>query len=688
MPQSSKLDHALAAAAMGVRVFRIRPCPHEGACSVKSCGKKPLKTGWQQEATSAPDQIRELWRKEPQANIGWAMGHGFAAIDVDTKDGKPGVESLFRMQLEHGDFPDTLTNQTPTGGRHLVFRADTDYSNSVGLAPGLDVRSKGGYIVGPGSTIAGKNYHLINAAPPVHIPVWFNHVAAKPLKKQDSAPLTDQDTQAAIDNAIRFLTKEAPLAIEFDGGDLTTVKVAMRLRDLAISEPQAFDLMLDNWNARCEPPWDPEELERKVANAYQYAKKQPGNADPNADFEPIEPPADAFPTPFDIDDRAGLKGPDWVVGRIAAREYMSMLVAPGGVGKTNLALAVSYAGATGRGEIIDMEVRRPINVWVLNAEDSKDDMRRRMIAAADLHKITNKDTQGRLYVDSAQQARVTVAKSKDGKVQVIHHEKLIDACKSRKIDLLILDPLINFHGCSENSNDEMGQVADLIRRIGWEAGCAVLLIHHSRKRDKATGAGMQGDEESSRGAKAITDAARIVMTVYTMTEKEAQHHGIPPEERLSYFRLDGGKNNLTARTGQPRWYRNVGVEVVPSDGGEPFETSACTPVSLTAVSVAETGADLARAILRVRVDGETAIKARDAAARLIACDAMFTGKDVKAVTMRMVRQVGAAGVVADGMRVAYEAAEGSRRPAFIRLSPVKGEATDDDKGLQGEGVFG
>jgi len=79
----------------------------------------------------------------------------------------------------------------------------------------------------------------------------------------------------------------APTATEGAGGDAGTFKVAAHLKDLGCTADQALDLMIP-WNERCSPPWNPEELETKIHNAFKYGKDPIGVAAPEAVFPPIE----------------------------------------------------------------------------------------------------------------------------------------------------------------------------------------------------------------------------------------------------------------------------------------------------------------------------------------------------------------------------------------------------------------
>jgi hypothetical protein len=133
------------------------------------------------DATTDPARIRALFALAP-----WATGYGIACgqapyhligLDLDVKHGFDGVAALQALAGTHQfAIPETTTVLTPSGGRHLWLTAPGPVPNSVGrLAPGIDVRGSGGYVVGPGSrTVAGHyllapgtRQHTLAEAPPV-----------------------------------------------------------------------------------------------------------------------------------------------------------------------------------------------------------------------------------------------------------------------------------------------------------------------------------------------------------------------------------------------------------------------------------------------------------------------------------------------------------------------------------------
>lgn len=289
---------ALALASMGFWVFPISP------------GKKspPLMTGWQEAATCEADHVTALWLECPTANIGIYTGkfrtnEALIVIDVDCKEGRIGNEELIRLELEGCEFPDTYIQTTPTGGRHLVFCADQAVRQGASvLGRNLDIRSAGGYIVGAGSRIEGAYYqgtgHAVAPAPEWLIArlTGGGRVVHTPAL---SAPVT-VDIQAATVQAQAYLAV-ANLAIQGQGGDETTYKVAAGCKDFGVDEETTLRLMADYWNDRCQPPWAADELREKVAHAYRYGKHPVGSRSPEAAFAGVvvTPPAQQPRGPID-----------------------------------------------------------------------------------------------------------------------------------------------------------------------------------------------------------------------------------------------------------------------------------------------------------------------------------------------------------------------------------------------------
>ena len=151
----STREAATALAGRGWSVFPGRPGD-----------KRPAVDRWEQRAISDPGRVSRYWPSD-RHNVGVACGPSvLVVIDLDPPDGEPNFAALC---LDRGlAVPETFTVGTPRGGRHLYFTAPPGRAirNSAGkLAPHIDVRGAGGYVLAPGSIVGGREYRVISGRP-------------------------------------------------------------------------------------------------------------------------------------------------------------------------------------------------------------------------------------------------------------------------------------------------------------------------------------------------------------------------------------------------------------------------------------------------------------------------------------------------------------------------------------------
>jgi hypothetical protein len=168
---------ALLAAALdyAARMLPVFPCAPRG--------KEPACARGFHSATLNPETIKRLWRQTDR-NIGIPTGavSGFWVLDVD---GDNGEAHLFALEAEHGRLPPTREVITGGGGRHLWFKYTGPIQSSVGkIAPGVDTRGDGGYVIVPPSVHGcGRTYHWsVDSAPELaEASAWLVQLArAKP----------------------------------------------------------------------------------------------------------------------------------------------------------------------------------------------------------------------------------------------------------------------------------------------------------------------------------------------------------------------------------------------------------------------------------------------------------------------------------------------------------------------------
>lgn len=239
---------------------------------------------------------------------------------------------------------------------------------------------------------------------------------------------------------------------------------------------------------------------------------------------------------------------EWLYGNRLIRRFVSVLAAPGGVGKSALALAQALALATGR-PFLGERVHHAAPAWVFNLEDPLDEMHRRLAALMRLHGIGEAEVRGRLFLNTGRLRRLVMAEPDgEGGIALPDRAPMIAAASAAGVGLIVVDPFVKSHRLDENSNVHMDAAATAWAEVADRAGCAVLLVHHVRK-------GSVEGVDATRGAKALTDAARSASLLSPMTAEEAGALGVPERERWRHVRLDDAKANLAPRAEAACWYR-------------------------------------------------------------------------------------------------------------------------------------
>lgn len=263
----------------------------------------------------------------------------------------------------------------------------------------------------------------------------------------------------------------------------------------------------------------------------------------------------------------------WIYGREIVRGYVSVLASPGGTGKTAYTMAVALSIVADRPLLCPKDsnkvpdrcaVHKAGNVWLFNLEDPMDELRRRIKAAIQYHKIDIATVSRRLFIDSGREKPLVIAKrTSSGLIVSPIVEPLIAEIIARQISVLVIDPFVQSHDAEENRNDEMNFVMALWGKVAHEGRCAVWLVHHFRK------GGKTGDGEAVRGAGAIQGAARSMFTVGTMSPEEAAKLGIEEDAKWQYIRHDNAKSNMAPAAGTADWYRLVSVKIGNGDEDYP-----------------------------------------------------------------------------------------------------------------------
>lgn len=250
----------------------------------------------------------------------------------------------------------------------------------------------------------------------------------------------------------------------------------------------------------------------------------------------------------------------WVYGHHLLRKFVSTTISPGGLGKSSLVLAESVAMATGRHLLAD-KPHGISRVFYWNGEDPQEEIDRRLAATCLEYRISNEDLGGRLFTASGRDMPLQIAHM--GPNGVVLNEtliaQLIQQLKFNRIDVFSVDPFVSVHQVGENDNGAIDAVIKRgFARIADEVGCAVEVVHHTRK----PGGGATKQETSvddARGASALLGAVRSARVLNEMTDQEAIDANV--ENRHDYFRVDNGKSNMSRRSAGGQWFQKVSVDL-------------------------------------------------------------------------------------------------------------------------------
>ncbi len=583
---------------MGLPVF---PCDEH---------KRPMTAHGFRDATRDPETIRRTFARAAMIGIPTGEASGFFVLDLDCKNCAQGLEWLAAHEAR---LPQTRRHRTRSGGVHLLFAMPggrTIRNSASRVGPGVDVRGSGGYIIAPPS----DGYDVVDHAIIAEAPGWLLDLIDPPAaQSQPVAPRPPSPPRQSGDGTrygLQALDNECQAILSAaDGGKHDALnRAAFSIGGLVaageLAEGPALHALasaLAGIASRCEdypaaqktlgaafragmakPREAPPRLVRRVVEEYAPTRPEPppreeapdhwsAEPDPEPDMmqvERITPSAGKSPLWVDraAFDGAAIPRRPWAVPGYLMRGSVTVLSGQGAGGKSSLVVRWTINAATGQaiGQFIPNE---PLKVVNYNTEDDRDEQQRRYSAAL---KASNHDPDimqdiircgpedvGTLFERDQTTGRITPTAAM---------AQLEELCVTTGADVLFCDPLAELHNAEENDNTAMRAVVAAFRSLAKRLNIAVVILHHDRKGNSAP-----GDMDRVRGASAISGAVRVMLTLTTMTEEEADKLGIAPQERRRHFRIDGAKSNY-APTQEAEWWRLAPYEI---ENGE--QIAACMP---------------------------------------------------------------------------------------------------------------
>ena len=385
----SVLQTALAYANKSIRVVPI-----------KQGEKRPPMQGWQNAATSDPTTIRQWFEGQfRDCGLGIATGEFrdryLIVIDIDDREQFSGSETLADLEELNGKLPETVEVITGSGGRHIYFLTDQPIRNEASgrLGVGIDIRGIGGQVLAPPTVHPnGKTYEWVEGRSiaehkPADMPLWMVLILTE--KQTDDIPITYESTT-------NILTEEGPASrycaattwpdlLRADGwtlahidqsGEAHWIRPGKDIREgtSATTGWQGKDILkvfttsIPNLPAASYTRFGYTAAMHHNGDRSAFAKKllQEGKA-----LVPVEQPTKTDNILINWQDFWTQDFPeqDWLIEPIIPRNQLVVIFAPGGTGKSLLALYIAAALATGK-EIFT-EPKPPTSVLYMDYEMSQ-----------------------------------------------------------------------------------------------------------------------------------------------------------------------------------------------------------------------------------------------------------------------------------------------------------------------------
>lgn len=487
------VDAALKYAEKGIYVFPTHN-PEEHGCSCKdgagcdNIAKHP-RVLFKTEASINPAIIRGWWDKWPLAGIGIpAEQNGLAFIDVDNRESfesevasfVPGARSTWESVSGSGR------------GSHYWFRGDIRNTQSGELAPGVDTRGRGGFILAPPSLHAsGGKYRWVRAEGeiPPFPPELVSRLSSKPSRASQGSSIDEGPIPPGSRHAYYC-------------------SVAGKLRDVGLG-PDDILRTITEINARRSPDHDLKDLE---AIAASYGSKDARSVDQVVGSylkSPLTAQAHKLFGGVSAEGKKKLKlttynqvvreDLEWLFEGYIPISGFTLLYGAPGKGKSYLTVGLAADISNGTplpNTALAMGVT-PKNVLLFAYEDD----------AATV--VSN-----RLRACGADMARVHTLLPDDGEFTHRELSLLEEAIEDiGNVGVVIIDPLTAWSaGIDDNSETQVRPALGALHRLGQKLRVPILGVKHTNK--------MQGGSNRIAGSRAWEAVARSAVLAGHDNERE------------------------------------------------------------------------------------------------------------------------------------------------------------------------
>jgi hypothetical protein len=385
---------------------------------------------------------------------------------------------------------------TGGGGEHRHFAPVPGLRNSVGvIAPGLDIRAEGGYVLVPPSDHVSGGEYVDDVLAPLYetplapLPTWLLELAAGRGNGQPGSRVPVEPPSFTVPPIITDGTRNE-----------TLYRLARSLKAKGLSLG-AVSSALDAENlTRCRPPLPPDEMLKLLEHAWTQPDRREFAASRDDRDKTTNPEAAAAIEVIDAADLVVREFPDepaLVGGGLIVPRSLNVTSGPPKRGKSLFVLNREIRRAHGQ-PFLGFPTT-PGRTLYIQAEIPEANLKERYVA---MLKGEGLDADGlRDHIKTVTRRGLFL----DEPAGFDTVRRLIEQTQP---DLVSLDPLARFFVGEENSAREMGRLINALDRLIQEYKIAVELVHH-------TGKPVHGDPRQGghrlRGSSALFGAADSVV---------------------------------------------------------------------------------------------------------------------------------------------------------------------------------
>lgn len=493
--------------------------------------KVPLFGDWREKATNDQNQIQQ-WNQFYKERIHhWAIptgtSNGILVLDIDVKH--DGFGKLQKLGLQ---VPDTLFQDTISGGRHYFFKYPSDgkhYGQRVGMfekESGIDVRGEGGYVF-----FYGKNFNPHQSL--AEAPTWLIQEMSvnSPAPQGDIVKIAPEIATGIFQSSIEAI-RQAPPGESNNVLNTESFKVGQLVASGSLTREYAEAELFKAAKARGKPDY---EAKATIKSGLDGGGSKPltspfGKELPKLAFNLPPIPEQTRWTPphmtrADLLNTSKLRKPqlfkDW------STRDITLTTADGGTGKTTLKLFEAVCLALGH-DFLGFPCKQKGRTLFITGEDTKEKL------AAMLGVILKQ--MGLLEPSPENDAAVaevlaSVIIKKDSDMCFIAKDrqgflipsadaanKLMQAIDDFDPDMIVIDPLASFWGSESALNDMAKAIAKLMGNLlEYRGDRCIDMINHMGKQSSAN---KDATQFAGRGGTGLPSHARVCRVLRPLRDDE------------------------------------------------------------------------------------------------------------------------------------------------------------------------